>query len=46
MLEVQKVPLGGQDQGIDTMHKVSKGQLACPAGQALSAADQFYSLTF
>lgn len=32
--------------GIETMHMVRKRQLACPAGQALSAADQFYSLTF
>ncbi len=30
--------------GIKTMHMVKKGQLDCPEGQALSAADQFYSL--
>ena len=30
--------------GIETMHMVKKGQLDCPEGQALSAADQFYSL--
>jgi putative transposase len=30
--------------GIETMHMVKKGQLDCPKGQALSAADQFYSL--
>ena len=32
--------------GIETMHMIRKGQLACPAGQASSAADQFYSLAF
>jgi putative transposase len=30
--------------GIETMHMVKKGQLDCPKSQALSAADQFYSL--
>ena len=30
--------------GIETMHMVKKGQLDAPEGQALSAADQFYSL--
>jgi hypothetical protein len=30
--------------GIETMHMVKKGQLDCPEGQALPAADQFYSL--
>jgi len=32
--------------GIETMHMISKGQLSCPAGQVMSAADQFYSLAF
>ena len=32
--------------GIETMHMVKKGQLDCPKGEALSAADQFYSLAF
>ena len=32
--------------GIETMHMVKKGQLQCPGGQAMSAADQFYSLAF
>jgi len=32
--------------GIETMHMVKKGQLYCPAGQPMSAADQFYSLAF
>ncbi|HAL40293.1 MAG TPA: IS6 family transposase, partial [Polaromonas sp.] len=30
--------------GIETMHMIRKGQLDCPAGSTLSAADQFYSL--
>ena len=30
--------------GIETMHMIKKGQLDAPEGQALSAADQFYSL--
>ncbi len=30
--------------GIETMHMVKKGQLHCPNRQAMSAADQFYSL--
>jgi transposase-like protein len=32
--------------GIETMHMIKKGQLACPDGQVMSAADQFYSLAF
>lgn len=32
--------------GIETMHMIKKGQLHCPCGQAMSAADQFYSLAF
>jgi putative transposase len=32
--------------GIETMHMVKKGQLRCPGGELMSAADQFYSLTF
>jgi putative transposase len=32
--------------GIETMHMVKKGQLHCPTGQPMSAADQFYSLAF
>jgi hypothetical protein len=31
---------------IETMHMVKKGQLHCPNGQAMSAAEQFYSLAF
>ncbi len=30
--------------GIETMHMIRKGQLACPEGQVISAAEQFYSL--
>jgi putative transposase len=30
--------------GIETMHMVKKGQLACPAGLAFSPADHFCSL--
>ena len=30
--------------GIETMHMIRKGQLDCPAGQTMSAAQQFYSL--
>ncbi len=30
--------------GIETMHMIKKGQLHCPGGQAMSAANQFYSL--
>lgn len=30
--------------GIETMHMVKKGQLHCPDGRPMSAADQFYSL--
>ena len=32
--------------GIETMHMLRKGQLACPEGQPMSAAEQFYSLAF
>ena len=32
--------------GIETSHMIRKGQLACPEDQALSSADQFYSLAF
>ena len=32
--------------GIETMHMIKKGQLRCPDGQAVSAADQFYGLAF
>ena len=32
--------------GIETMRMVKKGQLHCPSGQVMSAADQFYSLVF
>jgi len=28
-------------EGIEMMHMIRKGQLDCPAGQAMSAADQF-----
>ncbi|MES2951266.1 MAG: IS6 family transposase [Pseudomonadota bacterium] len=30
--------------GIETMRMIKKGQMNCPAGQTLSAANQFYSL--
>jgi transposase-like protein len=30
--------------GIETMHMIRKGQLDCPGGQPVSAANQFYSL--
>jgi putative transposase len=30
--------------GIETMHMIKKGQLRCPNGATLSAANQFYSL--
>jgi putative transposase len=30
--------------GIETMHMIKKGQLKCPSGQTISAANQFYSL--
>jgi putative transposase len=30
--------------GIETMHMIKKGQMNCPNGQTMSAADQFYSL--
>jgi transposase-like protein len=32
--------------GIETMHMVKKGQLHCPNGQPMSAAEQFYGLAF
>ena len=32
--------------GIETMHMIKKGQLNCPGGQPMSAADQFYRLAF
>ncbi len=32
--------------GIETMHMIRKGQLACPKRQVTSAASQFYSLAF
>ena len=32
--------------GIETMHMIKKGQLRCPNRQAMSAANQFYSLAF
>ena len=30
--------------GIETMHMIRKGQLACPEAQVMPAAEQFYSL--
>ncbi len=30
--------------GIETMHMIKKGQMNCPEGSTMSAADQFYSL--
>jgi len=30
--------------GIETMHMIRKGQLKCPGGQVISAADHFYTL--
>jgi len=30
--------------GIETMHMIRKGQMDCPEGSAMSAAQQFYSL--
>ena len=30
--------------GIETMHMIRKGQMDCPEGQTMSAAQQFYSL--
>ena len=30
--------------GIETMHMIKKGQMDCPAGSTMSAANQFYSL--
>lgn len=32
--------------GIETVHVIRKGQLACPEEKALCAARQFYSLTY
>lgn len=32
--------------GIETMHMIKKGQLRCPDGHPMSAADQFYRLAF
>jgi putative transposase len=32
--------------GIETMHMIKKGQLDCPDGEVMSAAEQFYSLAF
>jgi putative transposase len=32
--------------GIETMHMIKKGQLDCPIGSTVSAADQFYGLAF
>jgi putative transposase len=32
--------------GIETTHMIKKGQLHCPDRQAMSAANQFYSLAF
>jgi putative transposase len=32
--------------GIETMHMIKKGQLHCPGGNIMSAAEQFYSLAF
>jgi len=31
--------------GIETMHMIRKGQIDCAAGQIMSAAQLFYSLT-
>ncbi|MSQ57164.1 MAG: IS6 family transposase, partial [Limnohabitans sp.] len=30
--------------GMETMHMIRKGQMKCPKGSTLSAANQFYSL--
>lgn len=30
--------------GIETMHMIKKGQMSCPGGQTMSAANQFYNL--
>ncbi len=32
--------------GIEILHMIRKGQLVCPQGQVMSAANQFYSLAF
>lgn len=32
--------------GIETMHMIKQGQLHCPKGQRLSAAEQFFGLAF
>ncbi|GAA0760651.1 hypothetical protein GCM10009107_43390 [Ideonella azotifigens] len=29
---------------IETMHMINRGQMTCPDGQVISAANQFYSL--
>jgi hypothetical protein len=30
--------------GIEAMHMIERGQMDCPEGQTMSAANQFYSL--
>ena len=30
--------------GIETMHIIKKGQMKCPSSEAMSSANQFYSL--
>ena len=32
--------------GIEMMHMIKKEQLCCPAGQPISASEQFFSLAF
>ncbi len=32
--------------GVEVMHMIRKGQMTRPGGQPVSAAQQFYSLTF
>ena len=32
--------------GVETMHMIRKGQMACPEGPALPDAEQFYILAF
>lgn len=32
--------------GIETMHMIKKGQMVCPKGKVMSAAEQFYTLAF
>jgi len=43
---VQVFVLAHQDvnAGIETVHMIKKGQMNCPDGQTMSAANQFYSL--